>query len=250
MARLGYFDSEPVAVWQLSRAQGGGWKKTNLYVFAGGKDGQNPVAPLVMDATGNLYGSSTYGGGGQAFIKLGYAGCGTVFELMPQKGGGWKEKVLYAFQYQPDGAWPVGGLAIDKSGNLYGMTTAGGTRCNANYYKGCGIVFQLTPHPDGSGSETVIHPFGGTSGINPWGTLVQRFRPTNYFPLIGPHQRKPSDFVALILVAGFYSSGCKMVSRPERRCLTGLGSAAIPGIPAPGCPPLSIRVTPYSSIRA
>jgi hypothetical protein len=168
----GYYNSEPGAVWELSPTRSGGWKKTNLHVFSGGKDGQNPFAPLVKDAAGNLYGTTLYGGDGQACINLGYAGCGTVFELMPQKGGGWKEKVLYAFQYQPDGAWPVGGLAIDKSGNVYGTTTAGGARCNGNYYKGCGIVFKLTPHSDGTWTETVIHAFGGTDGINPWGTLV------------------------------------------------------------------------------
>ena len=76
------------------------------------KDGYNPIAGLIFDASGNLYGTTKEGG---AF------GLGTVFELTPKAGGGWKEMVLLSFD-DNDGAYPVGGLIFDVFGNLYGTT--------------------------------------------------------------------------------------------------------------------------------
>ena len=159
------------AVWKLSPTDSGGWKKTNLYVFKGGRDGQNPYAPLTTDASGNFYGTTIYGGDGQACVALGYTGCGTVFKLTPQNNGTYQETVLYVFQGLPDGAWPAGGLALDKAGNLYGTTTAGGKACISNN-NGCGVVFELSAHADGNYTESVIHTFTVPDGVDPRGTLI------------------------------------------------------------------------------
>src|SRR5437016_5791140 len=70
-----------------------------IYSFKGGTDGSGPSAGLVADAAGNLYGTTTSGGGGPCA-----SGCGTVFRLSPQPGGGWLEAVLYSFQAGNDGA--------------------------------------------------------------------------------------------------------------------------------------------------
>ena len=92
----------------------------------------NPSSNLILDAKGNLYGST--GSSGLEACK-----CGTVFRLSPQAGGGWSYKVLYQFQGKEDGGYPTGRLVFDKAGKLYGAMAWGN-----------GGVFQLTPQPDGS----------------------------------------------------------------------------------------------------
>jgi len=92
-------------------------EETVLHEFTGGTDGANPQGHLVMDRNGNFYGTTTAGGVSNA---------GTVFKVT-RKG---VETVLYSFAGKPDGAKPVAGLAIDKAGNLYGTTTAGGSSGN------------------------------------------------------------------------------------------------------------------------
>src|SRR5215469_17468149 len=87
----------------LGRAQDGatGATTTVLYSFTGGRDGRNPVGPLIFDNAGNLYGAAQYGG----------AGCGVIFELSPPtQGTTWTESVLYTFGCVADGAYPTGGL--------------------------------------------------------------------------------------------------------------------------------------------
>ena len=98
--------------------------ETVLYSFTGGKDGGSPTSPLIMDASGNLYGT-TYGGGNPSCSPEG-GGCGTAFEVTT----GGTEKVLYKFCSQPDcvdGDQPyLAGLITDAAGNLYGTTQIGG----------------------------------------------------------------------------------------------------------------------------
>jgi uncharacterized repeat protein (TIGR03803 family) len=128
-------------------------KATALYSFCAQSnctDGASPYAGLVLDQTGNLYGTTTYGG---ANCSPGY-GCGVVFKLAP-KG---KETVLYNFCAQtgcPDGSNPsLGRLVFDPKGNLYGTTVDGGTP-SCNYFSGCGVVFKFAP----KGKETVLYSF-------------------------------------------------------------------------------------------
>ncbi|MFL6691273.1 MAG: choice-of-anchor tandem repeat GloVer-containing protein [Alphaproteobacteria bacterium] len=126
-----------------------------FHSFVGhGDDGAYPVAGLIMDKKGNLFGT-TYGGGA--------ADLGTVFKIKPDG----TETVLYSFKGGSDGASPFASLAADTSGNLYGTTWGGGgAGCNGN---GCGTVFKVTR----GGTETVLHSFaGGSDGFGPYGGVV------------------------------------------------------------------------------
>jgi uncharacterized repeat protein (TIGR03803 family) len=118
---------------------------------------------LVSDPTGNLYGS-TYEGGAYH--------CGTVFQLSPTSGGGWRESALYAFHCS-DGSL-VETLTIDAAGNLYGATAHGGRYSGVCDPLGCGVVFKLSPSAQGNlWTETVLHVFtGGSDGSLPTGGVV------------------------------------------------------------------------------
>ena len=129
--------------------------ETVLYTFTGGADGGSPNAPLIRDASGNLYGT-TLGGGA--------LGMGTLFKLDTTG----TETVLYAFGWA-DGGYPNGGLVLDAPDNFYGTTSIGGgnTACSDSYF-GCGVVFKL----DAAGKETVLHAMGGTDGEYPTAGLT------------------------------------------------------------------------------
>jgi uncharacterized repeat protein (TIGR03803 family) len=145
-------------VFELMPKAGGGWTEKILHSFGSGREGFNPVAGLIFDSSGNLYGTTTSGG-------VNDSSYGTVFELTPKTGGGWTEKVLHSFiPTRGDGKYPSGALVFDTFGNLYGTTSAGGTdKC------GCGTVFELTPQTDGTWTETILHSFNdnGTDGNSP-----------------------------------------------------------------------------------
>jgi uncharacterized repeat protein (TIGR03803 family) len=101
-----------------------------LHSFAGMPDGVNPYSRLIRDPAGNFYGTTFYGG------TLGY---GTVFKV----NAAGKLTILHSFNYSPDGGNPIAGLILDKAGNLYGTTSAGGDlSCG---FSGCGTVFEVTP---------------------------------------------------------------------------------------------------------
>ncbi len=130
-------------VFEISQ-EGGVWAETVLYNFCSSTvqnnpcaDGFNPFSQLIFDASGNLYGTTAYGGRGRSNV----AG-GTVFELSPNAGV-WTEKVLYSFCskgsgiFCPDGQIPQASVTFDKSGNLFGTTLHGGR------YK-TGILYELT----------------------------------------------------------------------------------------------------------
>jgi uncharacterized repeat protein (TIGR03803 family) len=130
-----------------------------IHHFVFPQNGQGPGSPLVADAAGNLYGNTSGGG----TFNL-----GTVFELSPKTGGGWKETVLYSFS-GPDGAFPNGRMRFDSAGNLYGSTREGGSSSPcSNFAAGCGVVFKLSPSTSGGWTETVLYRFtGGDDGIFP-----------------------------------------------------------------------------------
>src|SRR5260370_16737108 len=95
-----------------------------LYTFHGGVDGVGPFAGVIADAAGNLYGTTSAGGG--TGTGCGGTGCGTVFQLFPPTtvGAAWTETVLYSFQgfTAADGAVAESPLGFDYGGNLYGAT--------------------------------------------------------------------------------------------------------------------------------
>ncbi len=206
-------------VFELSRDRGQ-WKEKVLYSFTGGNDGYSPNSSVVLDADGNIYGTTVYGGTKSAGVvfelthptghwteEVLYSFCilsgcadgaypnsvilgkngdlygatawdgpdpseGVVFQLTREEHGGWMEKILHAFNGRGDGATPTGNLIFDKDGNLYGATTEGGDSSSCSPPIGCGTVFELMPRA-GAWAEKVIHSFaGGTDGISPWGGVV------------------------------------------------------------------------------
>jgi len=131
---------------------GGSWTESTLFNF-NGPDGTNPRA-VTRDNSGNLYGTTQSGGANED---------GTVFELVQNKKGNWKESVLLNFAGSSDGQNPRGTLILD-GGSIYGTTQTGGTG-------GAGTVFELTPGTGESWTESVIHSFTGSDGSNP-GSLI------------------------------------------------------------------------------
>lgn len=128
--------------------------ETVLYSFTGGKDGGDPLAELIADASGNLYGTAQTGG---------TSGYGVVFKLTPTG----TETVVYSFKGGADGAYPTAGLYADASGNLYGTTAQGGGK--GCFGAGCGVVFKVAP----GGTEIVLHAFtGGSDGVLPLARLL------------------------------------------------------------------------------
>ncbi len=161
-------------VFELVRNKNGAWTEKVLHTFSYG-DGAYPVASLVFDGAGNLYGTTEEGGTGRCRDYVGdVIGCGTVFELTRDKNGKWTEKVLHQFESNgKDGNGPASTLIFDASGNLYGTTGAGGTgNCPEGAGAGCGTVFQLTPGPNGQWTERVLYSFKGGGGTWPSGLIL------------------------------------------------------------------------------
>jgi len=141
-------------VFELTPNGNGNWTETILHNFRGLKtDGRHPLAGLVRDAAGNLYGT-TYSGGA-------YVDYGTVFEMKPKAGGGWNEGLLHSFNNNKiDGYFPRATLVLDAAGHLYGTTYEGGS-------SNAGTVFWLGRKPNGTWQEVVLHNFSGTDGSLP-----------------------------------------------------------------------------------
>jgi hypothetical protein len=140
------------SVFELSPTSGGGWTHTTIFSLT---QGRLPESPLILDGAGNLYGA-TYEGGTSGGCNDG-EGCGIVYELS-LAAGVWTETVLYNFTGGTDGASPIGNLAFDAAGNLYGTTNYGGNLSCSRSGMGCGVVFELSPTGTGW-VESVVHTF-------------------------------------------------------------------------------------------
>ena len=108
-----------------------------------GTDGAAPTGNLVFDTAGNLYGETSSGGS--------TADAGMIYELSPQAGGGWTEKIIYAFGDAADGSGPNGGLIFDGNGNLYGAASKG--------------VFELSPQSGSTWTLQVLYTPSGETDI-------------------------------------------------------------------------------------
>jgi uncharacterized repeat protein (TIGR03803 family) len=160
-------------VFQLMPKPGGAWVEKVLYSFKQNytRDGFYPNAGVVMDSSGNLYGTTQQGG---------LTNAGTVFKLTPTATGPWIETIILNFDTL-NGAAPLAGLVLDSSGNdssgkdssgndsslnLYGATSAGGAF-------GSGTVFQLSPSSSGAWTETLLHhKHVSETSTRRWASLV------------------------------------------------------------------------------
>jgi uncharacterized repeat protein (TIGR03803 family) len=152
-------------VFEITPNSGGYWTESVLYNFTGSADGGQPYASLALDAAGNLYGTTNFGGSANCNL-----GCGTVFKLTPGSSG-WTETVLYTFTGGSDGREPYARLLFDAAGNLYGSTLLGGN-VGSVCSTGCGTAFKLTPGSSGW-TESVLYAFeGGADGASPYDGLA------------------------------------------------------------------------------
>jgi uncharacterized repeat protein (TIGR03803 family) len=152
-----------LALWPAAAGAAGGYSV--LHNFAGGTDGGGPNAAMILDPSGNLYGTTVRGG---TSTGCGGLGCGTVFELSPpaSQGEAWTETVLYRFTGGNDGDSPGASLRLDDAGNLYGTAEYGGSGT-------AGVAFELSPPAGGQTAWTqkVLHAFPTSAG-NPVAGLI------------------------------------------------------------------------------
>ncbi|MGH9643267.1 MAG: choice-of-anchor tandem repeat GloVer-containing protein [Terriglobales bacterium] len=138
------------------------WKETILHSFTNSDgNGFDDGGGLAIDAKGNLYGTTNFGGDPNC-------NCGVVFELSPGKKGAWTYYVLHAFTGFPqgakcgdfyDGASPGNNTpAVDSAGNVYGTTELGGNGCANN-----GTVWQVSPVQGGGWNYSILHYMGGNA---------------------------------------------------------------------------------------
>ena len=160
------------AVGELSHSPQG-WIYAALYSFCSQPpncgDGSLPSAPLVFDSTGNLYGTTLYGGDEQPYCTNNPQGCGVAFELTPSRDGTWTYHLVHAFAaFANDAQLASGGLLVDRNGSLYGTAPYGGPNFNS------GMVFKFTPSTTGTAwKESAVYTFPDcTQGCGPYNGVV------------------------------------------------------------------------------
>lgn len=136
------------------------WQENVIYAFHG-EDGAMPVAPLVIDKHGDLFGTTQWGGAGDCEGR----GCGVVFQLSRQGKDGWTEQVIHKFT-DGNGVVPMAPLAFDNEGNLYGTTS------DFFSFLGAGTVFKLSPERHGGWTRTVLYTFTVFDGLFPQSGVV------------------------------------------------------------------------------
>lgn len=196
-------------VFELSPNQNGGWTETFVYLFCGENcgngaiDGANPDCKLVEDQQGNFYGTTENGGAG-----CGGYGCGTVFELSPNGTGGYSESLIHVFAGS-DGFSPISGLAMDAGGNLYGTVESGGITGCGNP-SGCGLVYKMSPSPDGW-TFSVIQLFTGFDGAGPISEVILDAHGNLYGTALYGGFLGPCSLQITVAFSGYGGPGCGTV---------------------------------------
>ncbi len=146
-------------VYQIQHLPDGTWKESLVHSFNAYNDGAFPgfADKLAIDTAGNVYGTANGGAGGH----------GVIFRMSRDPNGVWKETVLHSIYQAVNGDEPSSGVVMDKAGNLYGTTIAGGTASC-----GCGVVYKLSPGANGAWTYTVLHRFTGYDGAEPDANLT------------------------------------------------------------------------------
>jgi len=145
-------------VFRLTPQPDGTRKETVLHSFpAFPTDGRKPYEGVVLDKVGNVYGATAQGGGGGH-------DCGVIFELAPQANGKWKETILYDFPKLTQGC-TANTPALDAKGNLWSTAQSGGTSGN-------GVLFELSPQPNGKWKYQVVHQFNWKDGSLPGAAVI------------------------------------------------------------------------------
>lgn len=143
------------SVYKLSQASGV-WSIESLYDFTGAIDQGPGSSGLAMDAAGNLYGTTQFGG---------TYGVGLLYKLTPTNGY-WHFSPIHSFTGSTDGGYPWGQLVVDSSGNIYGSTLTGGV---FQY----GTAYKFAHGTNGRWTETVLHSFtNGADGSQPQGVVL------------------------------------------------------------------------------
>ncbi len=136
----------------------GAWAQSYLILASfSNTNGSAPVGDPLVDSSGNVFGTTETGGTSQ---------CGVIYELVNNGGGSYTNTTLYNFAGgTKDGCDPYGGLLMDSSGNLYGVTALDGAHW-------AGVIYELA-NSSGTYTESVIYAFkGGTDGAYPYGDLA------------------------------------------------------------------------------
>jgi uncharacterized repeat protein (TIGR03803 family) len=197
-------------VYELSPVGNGVWSETILYNFTGGADGGNPAySGLIFDSQGNLYGTASGGGAN---------GDGVVFELSPVEGG-WTETVLYNFcslSGCADGGRPIGGLLMDKKGNLYGSNSIGiyelspsssnwteqviTTQSNGEFGLAMDAAGNLYGYGSNKQNPTIIKL--SPNGEDGWNSVVLHTFPKQTYLFFAPVLDKAGNIYAITIDAG------------------------------------------------
>jgi uncharacterized repeat protein (TIGR03803 family) len=140
-------------VYKLTRSKAG-WTESVLYRFTGESDGAYPRWGVILDKSGDLYGT-TYEGGDYTGRDCTTVGCGTLYQLTPS-GSGWTLNILHTFLGGNDGANPNTAPILSSAGDLYGSTQSAGQN-------GGGTVFEMSPS-NGTWTLSTLHAFSGYDG--------------------------------------------------------------------------------------
>jgi uncharacterized repeat protein (TIGR03803 family) len=152
-------------VYELTPSESG-WTETTLHTFFGGNDGATPSGPVVLDASGDVYGTTLSGGYDNENCPN---GCGTVFKL--HAANKWNENVLYRFKARNDGLGPIGGVVLDKYGDIYGAASGGKDEIGTVFIL-TNSILGWTIHPVPLTNYNAEYPYAGVTlhGGNIYGT--------------------------------------------------------------------------------